>query len=35
MLFIYECFVVHWNFKLKQVTLVTLLLNVQSIKTDM
>ena len=34
-LFSYECFVVHWNFKLKQVTLVTLLLNVQSIKTDM
>ena len=35
MIFIYECFVVHWYFNLKHLTFVTLLLNVQSVTTDM
>jgi len=35
MIFIYECFVMHWYFKLKHMALVTLLLNMQSITTDM
>jgi len=34
MLFIYECFVVHCYFNLNHVTPVTLLLNIQSITTD-
>jgi hypothetical protein len=35
MIFIYECFVVHWYFELKHMTLVNCLLNIQSITTDM